>query len=88
MLKIPLPSPPRLGWLCGKEGGRRGFPAQERLPFLSWGFTGTRETKGAGRTSGKVPPTCLALAIPGTQGEDSSRRGSRGRAGAGSELLG
>lgn len=49
MLKIPLPSPSKPGWLCGKEGGRRGFPAQERLHWPRLG-----ETKGAGRTLGKV----------------------------------
>lgn len=41
---------------CEKEGGQRGFPAQERLPFPSWGFTGRGETKGAGKTLGKFHP--------------------------------
>lgn len=79
MLKIPFPSPPRLGWLCGKEGGRRGFPAQERLPFLSWGFTGTRETKGAGRTSGKVPPHLPGVGHPRDTGRGQLQEGLKGQ---------
>lgn len=86
MLKIPLPSPSKLGW-----GGRRGFPAQERLPFPSWGFTAGGRPKEPGKPwerSCPIPSPCLVLATLGTRGGDSSRRGQRGRAGAGSELLG